>query len=385
MKSVDTKYYVLPEGATQEELWSWDAIEDMCRSGEFTPDTRVFLPAKNCWVRAGDSELKPLFKDTVKAAETTPSGEAQERSTLEDEYQEAVRAARESASPAESHVEAGRLAAELGDREAARDHFQRALDLKPFNPRIAREVQRRFSKTECKQFEFLRRDPPAWDDPADIFIYPLAAGVLYLAVPAAVLFALLLVPLGPFLAGPLVFLWGVLIARDTAAGGSQPPLWHAALASPISNVILPLIAGVAVTTECVLVLYGAGRLSMLLGGSGGTAFESVAESPILSVILAVVALAYLPAVFARITHSVGIVVDLLNPWTIGRSINGMGQEYAVSALFVTTIAAVTGGLWFAIGGIPVLGKALLAMVVAYAIPMVAFALGRLAGRMQHVL
>jgi hypothetical protein len=386
MKSIDTDYYVLPEGTTQEELVAWDTIEEMCRTGQFTPDTRIFFPDKNGWVRAGDTDLRSLFKDAGRNEEKPiEEPEDVEGSELEAEYREAVRRINESPEDADPVVEAGRLAAEMGDRNAAREHFQTALRLKPFNSRIAQEVMRRFNKTECTDFLYLRREPSAWDEPADLLSYPLTAGLHYLAIPAAALFVLLLVPFGLYLAGPLSFLWCVKLGRHTAAGLKHAPSWKTALANPSREIILPLAAAAAVVGEYVLVVYGVGRVSMMLSGEEGSAFRYIAESPVLSVTLTLIALAYLPAVFVRITHSVGIIVDLMSPWIVIRAMIRMGQEYAISVLLVLVLFFVLFGLNYVIGGVPVVGKALLAAVSAYAIPMIGFTLGRLAGRMQHVL
>ncbi len=386
MKSTETTYFVRPEGETEEEPFSWDAIEKMCRSGQFTSETRIFFPDKNAWVRVGDTDLKSILKDRVgRAPAKKEEPEDPEREALAEEYREALRQVNEQPEAFEAHVEAGRVAADMSDRDAARKHFQNALELKPFNSRVAQEVQSRFSKSECRQFRFLRRDPPAWDEPYDIISFPLARGISYIAVPAAALFVLLLVPFGLYLAWPLAFLWCLQTARQTAAGSQRPPLWNAALANPAREIILPVLAGSAVLAECTLVAYGVGRLTMVLSQGEGSAFRYVAGSPVVSVTLTVIALAYLPAVFVRITHSAGIIVDLLNPWVIVKAMLRMEQEYATAALLVLVLAFLIGGLSFLVGGIPVVGDAVLAAAAAFAIPMTGFILGRLAGRMEHVL
>jgi hypothetical protein len=386
LKLTDTEYYVLQVGAAQEEQWSWEAIEDKCRAGEFSADTRIFFPDKNTWVRAGDTDLKSLLGDNGSSIDP-PDEEYDEvdGSQLEAEYRDVLRRVDENPKETDPLVEAGRLAAEIGDRNAAREHFQKALRLKPFNSRIAQEVVRRFSKTECREFVYLRRESPAWDDPVDLLSYPLSGGVLFWAIPAAVLFVLLLVPFGAYLAGPLAYLWCVNLARHTAVGTKRLRSWETALENPVREIILPLVAAGAVTGECVLVIYGVGRLSMLLSGETGSAFAYVADSPVLSVTLTLFALAYLPAVFVRITHSVGFVVDLANPWTVIRAMIRMEQEYVISALLVLVLALTLIGLDYVVGGVPVVGNAVLAAVSAFVIPAAGFVLGRLAGRMQHLL
>ncbi len=386
--TTETTYYVLPPGATQEEQWTRAALEDMCRSGQFSPDSRIFLPDRNEWVRAAeagaDTGLELEFgendEDVWRDADEADDGENE---SLAAEY-ERVRASISSDSKnAELHIEAGRIASEMKDREVAREHFQKALQLEPFNARFAQEVQRRFSRSECAEFLYLRRDPPAWDELTEMVTYPLSGGLVYSAIVAAALFVLLLVPYGQVLAWPLAGLWCLQMARVTAGGHNELPLWQEALDRPVREIVLPLIAGLAVWGQCVLVAYGLGRLFM--GASEGTALGFVAESPVLSVLLPFIALVYLPALFVRITHSAGIIVDLLSPWTAVRAMIRMGQEYAISTLAVVLVATLIGVLVFTVGGIPVLGKLVLALAVTYLIPVVAFILGRLTGRKRHLI
>ena len=44
-----------------------------------------------------------------------------------------------------------------------------------------------------------------------------------------------------------------------------------------------------------------------------------------------------------------------------------------------------GGIILLTGWIPILGKVILAVLLAYSIPMIGFILGRLQARMQHLL
>ncbi len=389
MKSADTLYFVRTDDVSEEEQHSWEFIEKMCGAGQFTPDTRIFFPDKNMWVRAGNTELKSLFPDDPAAAEggapAVQSEEDAEKTSLEAEYREAVQRIDQQPEAVEGYVEAGRLAAEQGDRDAAREHFQAALRLKPFNSRVANEVMRRFSKSECRGFLYLRRDPPAWDEPADLLTYSFGAGPLYLAIPAAVLLVLSFIPYGGFIGAPLAYLWVVQVARRVAEGSMTPPSWQTALANPAREIILPLLAGAVVTAQCALVVYGVGRASMALGGGEGSAFRDVAGSPVLSVTLAVAGLAYLPAVLTKAIHSVGIVVHLLNPRSVIRSMVRMDQEYAITALTVLVIVSVLGGIRLLLGGIPLVGNLVFAVAAAWSIPSAGFVLGRLAGRMRHLL
>jgi hypothetical protein len=106
---------------------------------------------------------------------------------------------------------------------------------------------------------------------------------------------------------------------------------------------------------------------------------------VLSVSLNFVALVYLPALFARLVHSAGIIVDLLFPWTAIRLMIRLGQEYVVSSLAVVVAATVIGVLLLTAGDIPVVGELLVAAGAVYLIPAVAFVLGRLTARKRHLL
>ena len=204
--TTETKFYVLPPGATQEEQWTRTAIEDMCRSGQFSPETRIFLPGRNEWVRAADAGADTGLdlgfgetdEDAGKGEDETGDGEDE---SLAAEYERLCASIGGDTRDAEIHIEAGRIAADMKDREAAREHFQKALRLRPFNTRFAQEVQRRFSKSECAEFVYLRRDPPAWDELTELFSYPLSRGLLYPAIVAAALLVLSLVPFGEFVPG----------------------------------------------------------------------------------------------------------------------------------------------------------------------------------------
>ena len=385
----EARFYVIPEGTAQEEQWTWEAIEKMCRTGRLSPKTRIFMPDRNAWAQLVDTDLCRYFEQggsSPSSGEAGAAGADDAASALRREYDELLRRAAAEAGDLDTYVEAGRLAVGLGDREAAREHFQKALDLHPYNSRVAQEVMRRFSKSECRGFSYLQREPPAWEDPSTLVSYPFAAGLAYFAVPAAVLLVFAFLPYGTVAAAVLSYLWCLRCARDTAHGSVIPPSWQGFQENPVRHIVLPLLAGAAVAAEFLAVFYGIARLSMALGGSmERSAFRFMAASPALSVLMVVVGVGYLPAVFVRICHSVGIFVDLLCPWTIARMIGRIGQEYALTAFILLGLAFTLGGLNLLVGGVPVLGEVFGAAAAGYALPFTGFLLGRLAGRMQHVM
>jgi hypothetical protein len=79
------------------------------------------------------------------------------------------------------------------------------------------------------------------------------------------------------------------------------------------------------------------------------------------------------------------VIGLLNPWTTVKDAIKMEHEYLMSLILLVVLGLVVVGVNMLTGGIPILGKVVLAVLLAYALPMVGFILGRLQARMQHLL
>ena len=163
------------------------------------------------------------------------------------------------------------------------------------------------------------------------------------------------------------------------------PEWNWSLRNPAREIILPLLAGALVAVQSILVVYGVGRAVGALTGREGTAFFHVVESPVLLVTLTLTGLVYLPAVLVKITHSVGIIVHLLNPYSVVRSMVRMGQEYAVTASITVVLAFLLGGIRFLLGDIPVIVDIVFAGAAALFIPALGLLLGRQASRKRHVL
>lgn len=382
----DTPYFVLPEGATQEEQHSWEAIEEMCAEGRLTPAARLFLPEEAAWVRAGDTALKKYFIQAEGNSDRRREKPTKdEREALKTEYQEVLKRLDSEADQVGTHVEAGRMAAELDDRETARDHFQAALDLRPYDTRVAQEIRRRYSKKECREFRNLEREAPVWENLSELAFFPVSRGAVYLAVPTALAFVLMLVPFGGFALGAAFYLWLVQIARRTAEGERRPPLWHRALANPVEELLLPLVAGTLLVLELLLAVYGVARLSIILNGETVSAVDYVRNSPVLVVLSTAVAVVYLPAGFVRAFRSAGKVLGLLDPVKNVKTAFRMEHEYLASVILLFALASVVGGLCLLLWGIPVLGKAVVATAGTYALVLAGRTLGRLAGRMRHLL
>ena len=82
----DSLFFVLREGATQEEQWSWEDLEDMCRAGEVSGRARVFLPEKNEWVCIAETDLAENLPEDAAAPDAQEQGE----NPLEADYRSAL-------------------------------------------------------------------------------------------------------------------------------------------------------------------------------------------------------------------------------------------------------------------------------------------------------
>ena len=60
-----TTYFVLREGSTREEQWTWEEIESLCRSGELSARARIFLPEENRWAELGPKGARGCCSSVV--------------------------------------------------------------------------------------------------------------------------------------------------------------------------------------------------------------------------------------------------------------------------------------------------------------------------------
>jgi len=378
----DTLYFLLREGATQEEQCTWGDLESLCESGALTRGARVFLPDENVWRRADETKLRAAFERAGGGASGGDEAAAM-RESLESDYEATMGRLAEQPEAVDVLVEAGRLAFELGNIEAARRHFQAALEAHPYHPRTAQEVRRRFPRAESRSFRLIDRPPALWDDIGELWRFPFARGPLYVVVPALVYTVLAFVPHGMIVAAVLAFVWGQQVMRSAAAGEPLPPLWHRALRDPLREVVLPLFAWSGACALLVGLFYGVARGLMVIDPStADTALTYLLQSPVLTVIAVIAAAGYLPA--AAVTAAARRPLAALDPVRVVRAALRMEIEYILSVLFVLVMVFVGGMLRVGTKGIPVLGAVLLGASIAILTPMGGLVLGRLLGRTAHV-
>jgi hypothetical protein len=377
-------YFVLREGSTHEEQWSWNDIEALCRAGELTPAARIFLPDEERWAEIRETRLADALAKKSSADADAPADEDVAR--MEEDYKAALERLESEPDLLEAQLDAAALAAELGRRDEARAHFQSVLHRHPFHARAAQEIKRRYSKAEQRAFRYLERPAPAWDDLGALAGMPLARGPLYVVVPAAAMTLVSWLPAGAALCATLAFLWTFQVMEYTARGATKPAEWNRSFKDPWRKLLRPVLVMGIVVGQWAAVLLGVAKLAMIAQGQNDASLWTfMAKSPVFLVIASVTGLLYFPAAMVTIGGFTGPVEKTLDPRRLVRTVARMEHEYVYSVVLITALAAIVFAARFFLGGIPVFGALCVCAALAYAVPMGGFILGRLLGRMAHVI
>jgi hypothetical protein len=380
--STETLYYVLRAGSTREEQWTWNDVEQLCRSGALTAGARIFLPDEERWAAIEETRLASELNAGPKG--NTDVDDA--RAGIEQEYKEALERVETEPENLEAHLDAGILAAELGRREEARVHFQTVLHRYPYHARAAQEVQRRFNKIEQRTFRYLNRPAPVWEDVLDLVRIPFGRGPLYVMVPTLAFGLFSFVPGGWIASAAIAFLWAFQVMEYTARGGVKPPDWNRSFNDPWKKLLRPALLMSAVVAQWLVIVIAAAKgESMLKHGGNVSLWHYVTQSPILLVTGSILGLLYLPAAMVSLGGFTGSVTKTLDPRRLVRTIVRMEHEYVYSVMLIAALVLVLGAVRMTIGRIPVVGDLVLAWALACASPMCGLILGRLLGRMGHVI
>lgn len=383
--TTSTLYFVLREGSTREEQWTWEDIQSLCRSGELTPGARIFLPEENRWAELGETRLAPAPQE-IAPAPVDAEAEAAEVEKLEAEYKAALERVETDADDLEARLDAGVIAAQLGRREQAKAHFQSVLSRFPYHARAAQEVKRRFSKAELRMFRYLDRPAPIWEDLSEVATMPLGRGPLYVAIPGVLLALFSFLPFGGVLISALLFLWMFQVMEYTARGANKPPEWNRSFADPKRKLGRPALLMSIVALQLGVVLLGAARVVMAIEGvKGESTWSYMTGSPIFIVIASIVCALYLPAAFVSIGGFMGPVTKTLDPRRLVKTMLRMEHEYVYTVVIIAAIGIVSAIVCAITSGIPVLRNLVVGGVLAYVAPAVGLVLGRLLGRVGHVI
>jgi hypothetical protein len=379
----ETLYFVLREGSTREEQWTWSDVEQLYRSGKLTPRARIFLPDEERWATLEETRLAAGLAQDASAAPASEEDDA--RAGIEEEYKAALERIETEPDLLEAHLDAGILADELGRREEARAHFQTVLHRYPYHARAAAEVHRRFNKAEQKKIRYLDRPAPVWEDILDLVRIPFGRGPLYVMVPTLAFGALSFLPGGWVVSGAIAFLWAFQVMEYTARGGIKLPDWNRSFSDPWKKLLRPSLLMGAVVAQWLLIVFGAAKLeSVMKHGDVTSLWQFLAQSPVLLVVGSILGLLYLPAAMVSIGGFTGAVTKTLDPRRLVRTIVRMEHEYVYSVVLIAAVAALLGVLRMLLP-VPIVGDLVFAWALACATPMCGLILGRLLGRMGHVI
>lgn len=381
--STETLYFVLREGSTREEQWSWDDIESLLGSGELTPKARVFLPEEDRWALLSETKLAGGNGEDTSAAEAEA---ASHRASLEAAYQEAIDRIGLGEEALEALLDAGVLALQLDKRDEARAHFQDVLNRFPYHPRAAQEIKRRFSVPEQRKFRSLDRPAPVWEDLGAAAAMPLARGPIHFFAPALVLCGLSFVPLSGLALSLVSFLWVFQIMEYTARGATRTPDWNRAWVDPVRKIVRPLLLMGVVVAQWALLLVGIAYLTMLAGGVKGQSIPAyMSQSPLFVVLAWVIGALYVPAATVSTGGFVGSVAKTLDPRRLVRMVGRMEHEYVYTVALLGVLVAAFAVLRAVTGSFPIVGNVVLGLALAYLLPLAGLFMGRLLGRTGHVI
>jgi hypothetical protein len=330
-----------------------------------------------------DTDLAGCFKKVEGVGSNRDEASSSE-TRREKEYESVTQQIRLSPCDTVLRLRAAEIARTMGQIDAACGHYQEALEISPYHPRVAQEAKRNLPSSKWKTLKFLEKPPQVWEDPAGVFAYPCARGPLYLAIPAVVLTGLFWTVWTVVPAVLVLSLWAIETVRSTSRGGRRPPLWEGLLAEPRRRIAKPLGVTVAAELELFsLFAVFAGILVVTRLSGESNIILVIRKSPVLMVLLWTVGLFYLPAVIMLATAPAARLRDIANPKRIIAAIRVMETEYVLSVFFVALLSCAMWGVGSLLDFIPVLGRAFYAAATAYILLAGGFVFGRLNGRFEE--
>jgi hypothetical protein len=275
----------------------------------------------------------------------------------------------------------------MGDEDAARSHYQHALEMTPFHPRVAQEAKRNLPHAQWKSLKFLEKPPHIWEEPLHLAAYPAARGPLYMLIPAMAVFALswsvwTLVP-----ACLLIGLWTTEIIAAASGGRTKPPLWHNFASDPMRAVLRRLVMIAGVATEICLPFVVAAVVLIVTGQTDrSNVIDVITSSPVMTVIVFTVSLFYLPAVLMLASaSSTTRILDAVNPKHVASVIRLMEGEYIAALGFFLAMLCATWGLGRLVEFVPIVPKILYSVAAVYIVLAEGLVLGRVYSRFKEQL
>jgi hypothetical protein len=187
------------------------------------------------------------------------------------------------------------------------------------------------------------------------------------------------------MATALLFLWAFQVMEYTARGAARPAEWNRSFSDPWRKLLRPALLMAAVLAQGAVIAVAVAKIAIVAGRSDAAVETMLARSPLFGVISSIVGILYLPAAMVSIGAFTGSIAHTLDPRRLVRTIVRMEHEYVYSVALIAVLGLVLGLLGFALQAIPVVGGMAFSAALAYATPMVGLILGRLLGRMAHVI
>lgn len=381
MKSATgNRFSIIPQGGLKEEYWEWTAIEEMCRAGKLSPQSLIFIPEENAWHKLSESKLAACFpkSDGAAGAKAAPLPET---TGHREEYDRLLEQIRTSPGDAGLRVTAAEIALAMGKTERARDHFQEALEIQPYHPRVAQEAKRNLPPSLWKTLKCLEKPAPVWEDAAAVFRFPYSRGPVYLAAASALLFGLMwslwtIVP-----AFVVLSLWVTETARGASRGETRAPLWDGFAGDPVGRIARPIAIAAVAALEVIAVFAAiAGVLLLARLSSEPNIFFAIYKSELLVVLFSTASILYLPAVMMLSITPAARMTEAVDPRTVVRAIRLMEGEYLLSVLFAAILFSAMWGIGALLGGVPLVDRAFYATAAVYVLLAGSFVFGRLQAR-----
>ncbi len=377
-----TRHAVIPQGGVQEEFWERQDIEQLCRAGKLPPNSLIFIPEENAWKKLVDTDLAGCFQKRDAVADpgkAVPPPDA----AYQEQYDAVLQQVHVNPSDIGLRLNAADLALAMGKTDSARDHYQEALDLNPYHPRVAQEAKRNLPPSKSKTLKYLEKPPQVWDDPAAVFTYPYSRGPLYLALPAAVLFGLFWSVWTIIPALLLVGFWSMEIMRSAARGERRAPLGGGLAADPIRRIARPLAVTAVAAFELCAVLAGIAGILVVTRLSGeSNIYLVINKSPVLTVLAWTVVAFYFPAAFMLSVSNAARLKDAANPKTVAGAIRLMEAEYLLSASLIAALVFAVWGVGSLLGGVSWIDRAFYAVAIVYVVLAGSFVFGRVLARFR---
>jgi hypothetical protein len=382
----DATYYIIPQGATQEEACTWPELENACQMGRLSPDTLIYLPDKDVWEKAIYTDLRPYFRDKEDNQDTSAAEDDGDKlEMLRGSYEEAREEARRTPDSSQAHLNAAHAAMAMDNREAAGEHCQHAITLQPFNPKIAGEIKRILGPVDTRRLRFIERPDPFWEDLIQLATFPVGRGIAVFFIPAAIVVSLALFSFLRVPAAVICFLWTYATILQVASGRRGPLGFEQVFSASAARMIKPLSIGMAVFAELYLPFVIVAEIFILAGISDSSnLIQLIQHNEAIIVFLWVAGVVYLPAAFAIAASPDADWKKCMDVRNVYKAVITMEMEYLATVVLLFVPVTVWGAGRLFLAQVPAVGIIVPVVVGLYGLGISGFVIGLLSARYRHI-